>query len=155
VLAGLSLLSCTLVQGDLPEPRVVANVELDSACGVVPPPPPPWPIVAESPTDLGACVPASFPYEAIPVEIRVAPDGTARQELGFYDQCSGETFIVDESVQRCLRAQLTKWRWAVIETCPEMPSDQYFVATALRPSGRTPKREVSGLPQWTGMGCVG
>jgi hypothetical protein len=108
-------------------------------------------------TDLGTCLPSKFRYPAIPVEVWVGPDGKANltRGLGFYDQCSGDTFTVDIKVQECLRDRLSAWRWLVIDTCPQLTSDQYYVVSAVRPSSRMRAQRVAGLPKWTRTGCVG
>jgi hypothetical protein len=153
--AGFWLVGCTSPDDSLPEPKTLVRLDPNLPCGGAPPPPPPTPFVMARPEDLGTCLSASFPYEAIPVEVRVAADGTARPGLGFYDQCSGETFSVDEPTKRCLEAKLSKWRWLVLSVCPEVPMDQYFVARANRPTRAPPSREASRFERWTGSGCVG
>jgi hypothetical protein len=113
-------------------------------------------MIVSSPTDLGDCLPATFPYESIPVEVQVAPDGTARPGLGFYDQCSGDTFTVDEATTRCLEAKLARWRWVVLNPCRERTMYGQSVVRAIRPAPTPPKRvQASTLPRWTGLGCGG
>src|ERR1700752_939983 len=75
-------LSCTPEQTDLPVPKTPTLVTAEGPCGIVPPPPPPGPMLVGSPTDLGECLPANHPDAAVTVQVRVAPDGHAREGLG-------------------------------------------------------------------------
>jgi hypothetical protein len=157
VAACVTFAACAGKEPELPAPRSGSLIESEGPCGVLPPPPPPWPILVKSPTDLGQCLPATHPDEAITVQVKVAPDGSARPELGFYDQCSGTTFDVPMEVQRCLQARLREWRWVVIETCPARPLDQDYVLAAVRPNPQKARRQetASDLPRWTSRGCAG
>jgi hypothetical protein len=141
----------------LPEPKGVPFGIVEGPCGLVPLPPPPWPMLVESPTDLGQCLPVDYPEPAVTVQVRVAPDGHARSELGYYDQCSGRTFVVPPAVERCFQEKLHRWKWEVIETCPARPLDQDYVLAAHRPSspGATSLRNVAALPTGTSIGCAG
>jgi hypothetical protein len=155
VIVGLGMAACRGEEEPLPEPKTILTLQPALPCGGTPPPPPPFPLVADSPTDLGTCLGASFPHDAIPVIVTVAPDGTARPGLTFYSQCTGETFAVDEPTQRCLEERLSHWRWLPLHHCPELAIDLEYFATAERPRRAAARRVVAGRPQWTGEGCVG
>jgi hypothetical protein len=109
------------------------------------------------PADLGECLPSSFPYAAIPIQVWISPEGMSRGSLAFYDQCSGKTYAVPEPVQACLREKLSRWRW-LVTTCGDDQTprrDQEYLVQAVRPKRSVPKSLVQ-FPAWTrSYGCVG
>jgi hypothetical protein len=158
VLAAVLLAACADEDVDLPAPRSQKPLfVLEGPCGLVPPPPPPGPILSDSPTDLGTCLPADYPDAAVTIQLQIAPDGRARPPVSYYDQCSGTTFQVPEAVQDCLTARLREWRWVPIEMCPSHPTDHLYVVSAVRPTrrGRVTSTAASSLPPWTSLGCAG
>lgn len=142
---------------ELPVPKNAPLGMVEGPCGIVPPPPPPWPILMDNPTDLGECLPVIYPDPAVTIQVRVAPDGHARSELGYHDQCSGTTFVVPGAVERCFQERLRRWKWLVVETCPAQPSDHDYILAAHRPSpnGAAASQKAAALATWTSIGCAG
>ena len=150
--SALLILGCDPSGEPLPEPRH-AESRNASICGELLPPPPPPPMLLESPSDLSNCL-AGYRHPYLPIEMKVGADGRLRPQdgLGFYQQCSGTTFEVDSTTQRCLLDHLRSWRWVLLKACAADTNEQIVHLTVLRPPRGARAKARAAAPTTPG-GC--
>ena len=138
------------------EPPPVASPPLEVEAGVLPVAPPP-PRVLAHPTDIGECLPPSFPHSEVPVVVTVSYTGKALS-LDFRSPCGGEVFTVSQPISDCIRAKLTQWEWLIVDDGPAFAAAKTTpygedALVAVKPEALHRKTADSdGLP-FTAFGC--
>jgi hypothetical protein len=130
----------------LPEVHQAMAFDAPAPCNA--PPPPPAELV-EHPGQPQRCLPPLWDHRVLPVEVIV--DGGRVADIRFYDQCSGESFVVDPMTAACIRWELATWRYLTWDGCPA-ESSRTVDRLLLRRLGH-----VSTLVASQGMerGCAG
>lgn len=149
----IGMLGCGRADDPWPEPW--RSQEVVIPCGPAPPPPPPNAI--STPTDIGSCLPQSFPRADLPVEVKVSTGGRM-VDIAFYSPCSGETYQVAPAIEACIRDRLSRWEWLSWPRCGGSSlTDEFGVdhLVALRPTAKpNGVREARSLA-FTTTGCGG
>ena len=154
IAAAMWLVSCSAPETLPPFQAPSASAEIFAVPPPAPVPPLP-PIVISSPTDIGECVPRTFPHKELPVIVTLS--GTGRVlSLEFYSQCSGERFVVSHEIAQCIRTRLTSWEWLTFDRSAQAAATeagQDFLV-AVRPVDHPAKRAAENGPlPFTGFGC--